>query len=517
MASNETLKQLNVEVNDSHASDVKENLKQFLDTHETIVETKKQLVPLFTEVVTSEATAEKIETTVNKEHITNLLVAMKNEFAADWSNYREVYNKRWKAITFWLQSALRIMWYKIWDDEIDGRYWPDTTKAVMQFQQINGLSSVDGAAWVETFTALANANLDAPKITEEQSNIVPVKKAKDKPSKGDEAFYTTHTDFVEQEFGWVKNKVYTVLNYTDVPDSIATNTVINLGTLRFFSNGKVYEYDKDGNITRRWDKSELDLEGKWKVATLEPAKEPAKVVVPDSKVDTISTSDMTFDQLQVNLDSIWSKYFTFDQQWQKDFITEKHLDKGISVEGHQNGISIRSKWTSYYYLSIDQSKYITSDGKINTKEVISLVKKDIVEQMENEHYRAMLEDKIDSKYATWDQIFTKEELADTTSEQGKKIQEFITSFSKNWATVDIIKKSWQYMINRTDSKPYFNYTFKTKSKEKWNENNNVVSIWNIVDEKWEFNQKKWNSEVRNMIFQKKLTHPYFTKYEKVDI
>jgi NADPH-dependent ferric siderophore reductase len=83
MALNETLKDKQIQVNDSHASDVKENLKQFFDTHETIVETKKQLEPLFTEVVNGDDVADKIESTINKEHIKNLLVAMKNEFAAD--------------------------------------------------------------------------------------------------------------------------------------------------------------------------------------------------------------------------------------------------------------------------------------------------------------------------------------------------------------------------------------------------------------------------------------------------
>jgi hypothetical protein len=79
---------------------------------------------------------------------------------------------------------------------------------------------------------------------------------------------------------------------------------------------------------------------------------------------------MTFDQLKVNLDDIWSKYFTFDQQWQKDFITVKHLDKGISIEENVNGINIRSKGTSYYFLSINKDAYIMPDGKMNIKEII---------------------------------------------------------------------------------------------------------------------------------------------------
>lgn len=179
MASTDTLKQLNIEVNDTQASDVKENLKQFLANHETIVETKKQLDPLFTEIVSDESIADKIESSVNKEHIKNLMVAMKNEFSADGSNYKAVYEKRGKAITFGLQSALRIMWYDIWNEQIDARYGDKTATAVMLFQQINNLSSVDGSAWVETFTALANMDLET-KITDEQKNIIPVKKKKAK-------------------------------------------------------------------------------------------------------------------------------------------------------------------------------------------------------------------------------------------------------------------------------------------------------------------------------------------------
>ena len=73
MALTDTLKSSQVEVNDFHASDVKENLKQFLETHDAMKTTKEALQPLFTDVVSDETIADKIETTVNKEHIQKLL------------------------------------------------------------------------------------------------------------------------------------------------------------------------------------------------------------------------------------------------------------------------------------------------------------------------------------------------------------------------------------------------------------------------------------------------------------
>jgi hypothetical protein len=117
----------------------------------------------------------------------------------------------------------------------------------------------------------------------------------------------------------------------------------------------------------------------------------------------------------------------------------------------------------------------------------------------------------------WKKIFTQAELADTTTEQWKEVQEFIAAFGKEWPTVEVIKKSWQYRINKSNGKSYFDYFFTTKDKALWNEKRNAVNISNIIDATWEFNQNKWNTELRNMIFQKKLAHPYFTKFDKVNI
>jgi hypothetical protein len=37
--------------------------------------------------------------------------------------------------------------------------------------------------------------------------------------------------------------------------------------------------------------------------------------------------------------------------------------------------------------------------------------------MENDHFRAIIQDKIQTKYPLWKKIFTQAELADTTTEQ----------------------------------------------------------------------------------------------------
>lgn len=503
---NETLKQLNIDVNSNVDTNdrLKTNLKEFLDTTTVEAETKTALEPLVTEVKNDAKFDERLESAVNKQHVTKLLEAMKAKLDSDW--YAAVYANYRTTITFAIQSALRIMWFPLPKENIDGKYGTETGDAVEAFQKRQWLTP-DRLAWKDTISKMLAVTLDAKYDGTVAPTIAWAEESKD--------WYTTHTEFTEKEFGWVKNKVYKVEKFEDIPAVIAKDTVIDFGPYYIFSNSAVYEYSADRKtIVRRGIRDELDANGKWKTA-IDAVTDKVQHPV-DKPLDVITADDMTFDQLQVNLDAIWKKYFDFTLPWQKDFITKYHLENWISVEWTAKWLLIRSKGSSYYLFSLPKEQYETADNIIDTKKIISLVKNDIVDKMERTHYEYMLKEKIDTRYAAWDKIFTKEELSDTTSPQGKKIHDFLSCFDK-WATVDVVKKWANYMMNRENGKLYFNFTFDINKNASWNTNESVVDIKSVTDDKWEFVQSKWNEQVRNYIINSKLKHQYFSKYDTKNI
>ena len=135
MATNETLKDLNIDVNAKldNTSEVKINMKKFFDETEVTTETEAALNPLLEDIKNDSKFDERLESIVNKSHVTALLEAMKAKLDSD--GYKSVYQNYGHTITFAVQSALRIMWFNLPKENIDGEYGPETWDAVEAFQK----------------------------------------------------------------------------------------------------------------------------------------------------------------------------------------------------------------------------------------------------------------------------------------------------------------------------------------------------------------------------------------------
>lgn len=85
---------------------------------------------------------------MNSENIKTLLEEFKENFK--FKNMKER-NPKWVQVTLWVQVALSILWYSA--GTIDGYYWPNTKKAVEEFQKNNNLK-IDWIAWSETISKI---------------------------------------------------------------------------------------------------------------------------------------------------------------------------------------------------------------------------------------------------------------------------------------------------------------------------------------------------------------------------
>jgi hypothetical protein len=306
-----TLKEAGVDINQNYATDIKQDLQDFLKDHENITDTKnvisstkEALQPIFNDVISWPDLAEKMETTVNMEHLKSLLTVIAWEFKNDNSNYLDMYSTRKKTLVFALQSALMIMWYPLGTDLVDGRYGVATKNAVAQFQTKKWLVNIDWAAWYETFQALASiSDFTIEKISEEDKNIVPVYKKKVKKDT------ITHIQGVTNDletiwYEWLKaNGTFFDSNNTDcnwnenpsdkelkhflapsidkVPNPVKDGTVVevDVGVYKYYFfpwNRNVYQTTMWWReLVSKWKRDQLSKNGTWveqEVATLSAFK-----------------------------------------------------------------------------------------------------------------------------------------------------------------------------------------------------------------------------------------------------